>query len=457
MHANSTRRVVVESGGDQVVSHVGLHALGAFADRLGLGDALSARMPMTGKRVALHDRGKVLVQAMLMLAGGGETCSDIEHLGVGDELFADVCSDSTLYRTFTENLDPETLGQVKEGFSEVRAKVWRRAKLTKGTDPVVLDIDATLIAVHSENKQGTGPNYKGGFGFHPMGCFADSTGEVLSMLLRPGNAGANDAEDHLAVLDEAIAQLPAPVAAGHGDGDDPGEVRHPVVVRTDGAGATYDFVWGCFDRNVGFSVTARATVQVQGAIAQIAEDETRWKPARRQDGSRRQGAAVAEVTDLPALSKWPPGTRLIIRREPLHPGAQQSLFPSLEYRYWGHYTDQKGTPVARDVFHRAHAHVEDHIERLKGSGLLRFPFTGHDANRAWLAEVCFAADLVRWFQLLCLAGTLAAAEPKALRWRLWHAPARIVRSGRATILRVLDGWPDAEAILRAHRRIALIT
>jgi hypothetical protein len=64
---------------------------------------------------------------------------------------------------------------------------------------------------------------------------------------------------------------------------------------------------------------------------------------------------------------------------------------------------------------------------------------------------------VCWFQLLCLAGTLAAAEPKALRWRLWHAPARMVRSGRATILRVLDGWPDAEAILRAHRRIALIT
>jgi hypothetical protein len=457
MHANSTRRVVVESGGDQVVSHVGLHALGSFADRLGLGDALSARIPTTGRRLPVHDRGKVLVQAMLMLAGGGETCSDIEHLRAEESLFADVCSDSTLYRTFTENLDAGTLRQVREGFAEVRAEVWRRTKLMKGTDPVVLDIDATLIAVHSENKQGTGANYKGGYGFHPMGCFADATGEALSMLLRPGNAGANDADDHLTVLDCALAQLPAPVAAGHGDGDDPAEVRRPIVVRTDGAGATYDFVWGCFDRNVGFSVTARTTVQVQGAIAQMAEDETRWKPARGQDGSRRKGAAVAEVTDLETLSKWPPGTRLIIRREPLHPGAQQSLFPSLEYRYWGHYTDQLGTPVWRDVFHRAHAHVEDHIERLKDSGLLRFPFTDLQANQAWLAEVCFAADLVRWFQLLCLAGTLAAAEPKALRWRLWHAPARMVRSGRATILRVLDGWPDAEAILRAHRRIALIT
>ena len=137
---------------------------------------------------------------------------------------------------------------------------------------------------------------------------------------------------------------------------------------------------GCFDRNIGFSVTARTNAQVQGAIAAIAEDPRRWKPARRQDGKRRKGAAVAEVSDLVDLSEWPPDTRLIIRREPLHPGAQQSLFPSLEYRYWGHYTDQKGNPVARDVFHRAHAHVEDHIERLKDSGLERLPFTDLEAN-----------------------------------------------------------------------------
>jgi hypothetical protein len=394
---------------------------------------------------------------MLMLAGGGECCADIEHLRAEGALFADVCSDSTLYRTVTENLEAGTLASLKEGFAEVRSEVWRRTKLTKGSAPVVLDIDATLIDVHTETKEGTGPNYKGGYGFHPMGCFVDGTAEALSVLLRPGNAGANDAEDHLAVLDEAVAQLPARVAAGHRDDSLPTEVRRKIVVRTDSAGATSEFVWGCFDRNIGFSVTARTNAQVQAAISFIADDQSRWKRARRQDGRHRKGAAVAEATDLVDLSAWPPGTRLIIRREPLHPGAQQSLFPDLEYRYWGHYTDQSGSPVERDVFHRAHAHVEDHIERLKSSGLLRFPFSDLEANRAWLTLVCFAADLVRWFQLLCLSGDLANAEPKALRWRLWHAPARMVRSGRSAIVRILDAWPDADAILRAHRRIALIT
>ena len=166
---------------------------------------------------------------------------------------------------------------------------------------------------------------------------------------------------------------------------------------------------------------------------------------------------MAELTDLVELSDWPDGTRLIVRREPLHPGAQQSLFPSTMFRYWGHYTDAKGDPVALDVHMRAHAHVEDHIRRLKESGASRFPFVDIDANRAWLAVVCFADALVRWFQLLCLTGPLAAAEPKTLRWSLWHAPARLVHHARRRIVRILDGWPTTTALLGAYQRIALIT
>ncbi len=100
MNANSTVPVVVEGSGKGVVAHVGLHALGSFADHLGLGDSLSARIPITGERLPLHDRGKVLVQAMLMLTGGGEACADIERLRAQKALFGSVPSDSTLYRTF---------------------------------------------------------------------------------------------------------------------------------------------------------------------------------------------------------------------------------------------------------------------------------------------------------------------------------------------------------------------
>jgi hypothetical protein len=171
--ATSARNVKVEGGGEQVVAHVGLHALGAFGDRLGLGAGLSAAIPITGERLPLHDRGKVLVHSMLMLAGGGECCADIEYLRSQEELFTSVPSDSTTYRTFRQ-ITPSTLATLWGAMAEVRAKVWGRSAATVGTDTVVLDIDASLVQIHSENKEGTGPNYKGGFGFHPMLCFADA-------------------------------------------------------------------------------------------------------------------------------------------------------------------------------------------------------------------------------------------------------------------------------------------
>ena len=456
MQANSTRTVVVEPGGDQVVAHVGLHALGCFADRLGLGDSLSRAIPVTGERRPVHDRGKVVVQAALMLAGGGESCLDIEHLRAQEDLFGPVPSDSTLWRAFHE-LTPSTLEAMAESTAGVRAGIWTRSSATVGTDPVILDIDASLVEIHSEGKEGTGATDKGGFGFHPMFCFADATGECVSAVLRPGNATPNDSGDHLVVLDRAIAQLPEAVAAGHRLGDDPAAVTQEVVVRTDSAGCSRAFLSGCRARNVGFSVVARTNAGVQGAIFSAVGFDELWTPALTQDGSKREGAAVIELTEEVDLSAFPTGTRFIVRREPLHPGAQQTLFKAVDYRYWGHYTDQDGDPVDLDCAMRAHAHVEDHIQRLKDSGLLRFPFADLTANSAWLMVVALSADLVRWFQLLCLDGGLAKARPKALRWSFFHAPGRLVRTGRRHIVGVLDRWPSAEDIVGAHRRIALMT
>ena len=454
MDGNSTLRVKVEAGDRQVVAHVGLHALGAFADRLRFGEHLSGQIGWTGERAPVDDRGTVLTQAMLMLAGGGESVADIEHLRTQDRLFGSVPSDTTLRRTILA-IDPATLAGLASAVAETRAEVWARSDATAG--PVVLDIDASLVEIHSENKEGTAPHFKGGFGFHPMFCFADQTGEALGAMLRPGNANANTIADHLTVLDQAISQLPGGVAAGHRPGEDPDLVVRPVMVRADSAGCTHGFVNGCRTRKVGFAVVARKTAQIHGAIAKVLVDDSRWEPATAQNGEVRDDAHVAELTDLVTLIDWPAGTRLIVRREPRHPGAQQSLFPSDAFRYWGHYTDQAGTPIELDTHMRAHAHVEDHIRRLKTSGLERFPFTDLDANRAWLALVCMAADLVRWFQLLCCDGALAIAEPKRMRWSLWHTPARIVRRAGADIVRIIDGWPTTPDLLNAYRHIAALT
>jgi Transposase DDE domain group 1 len=287
-------------------------------------------------------------------------------------LFGAVASDSTLYRTI-RSIDAVGLDGVWEAMAETRAQVWRRSSATTGTAPVILDLDASLVDVHSENKEGTAANYKHGFGFSPMFCFADATGEALAGLLRPGNATANSIADQLAVLDAAIAQLPARIAAGHHRGDDPRHVRRAVEVRADSAGGSARLAAEFRARNIGFAVVARTNPQVKAAISRAVDDEDRWFPALTQAGDERPGASVAELTDLIDLTGWPDGTRFIVRREPLHPGAQTSLFPSLEFRFWGQFTDRTDSPVDADVYLRAHAHVEDHIRRLKASGLERFP------------------------------------------------------------------------------------
>ena len=218
MQSTSTTRVSVEPGGTGVAAHVGLHALGSFADKIGLGASLSRCIEPTGERQPLHDRGKVLVQMALVLAGGGESCSDVEHLRVQATLFGSVPSDTTVFRTFHE-LTAAKRTSLAPALQEVRARVWEALEMSSD-EPVVLDIDASLVDVHTESKELAAPNFKGGYGFHPMFCFADLTGEALSSVLRPGNATANTVQDHVTLLDGAIAQLPVTIAAGHRPGDD---------------------------------------------------------------------------------------------------------------------------------------------------------------------------------------------------------------------------------------------
>jgi Transposase DDE domain group 1 len=452
--------MVVGGAGTQVVAHAGLHALGRFADKIGVGAALSPAFPWTGERAPGHDRGKVLTHVMLMLTGGGESCADIEHLRIQDELFGDVCSDSTMHRTFHQ-ITPTILTDLTARFATVRKRMWAQLPVVAGDGMIVLDIDASLVTIHSEKKEETAPNYKGGFGFHPLLCFADATGDTLAALLRPGNAGSNTVTDHLTVLDDAVAQLPADIAAGHRVGDNKDTVTRRVQVRADSAGCTEGFLKGCRERNIGFAVVARTNSRIQSAIQKIQTFETtsneHWQPAQRAKGDTAVRSHVAEITSLVDLTDMPAGTRLIVRRERLHPGAQRSLLPCTFWRYWGHFTDNPdGTPVELDAHMRAHAHVEDHIKRLKESGLERFPFTKIGANRAWLQTVCMAADLVRWFQLLCCTGPLVNAQPKRMRWTFWHAPARIIRRARQHIIRIIDGWPTTNDIMDAHRRLTLL-
>ncbi len=171
---------------------------------------------------------------------------------------------------------------------------------------LVLDRDATLITCHSE-KDRAAPTYKGGFGLHPLLCFLVNTGEGLSGRLRPGNAGANTAADHITVLDDALAQIPD----AHRPGTD-------ILVRTDRAGSAKAFLTHVRDLRTRvirtfFSVGHAVAEPVRRAIRAMPEQV--WHPALDQDGTLRESAEVAELTGTVDLAGYPVGTRIIVRRE----------------------------------------------------------------------------------------------------------------------------------------------
>jgi hypothetical protein len=172
---------------------------------------------------------------------------------------------------------------------------------------------------------------------------------------------------------------------------------------------------------------------------------------------------VAELTGLlpvGALADYPPGTRILVRRERPHPGAQLDAFEERDgWRYQCLATDTAvGQLAFLDSRHRAHARVEDRIRCGKDTGLGRFPSQTFAINAAWLTAVMLAVDLLAWAQTILLRDhpTLAKAEPKTLRYRLLHVAGRLVRDSRQLRLRLDRHWPWVPHLADAFTRRAAL-
>jgi len=225
-----------------------------------------------------------------------------------------------------------------------------------------------------------------------------------------------------------------------------------ILIRADSAGATHGLVDYCREASMRFSVGYELTGQVRAAILEIPENA--WVPALDQDGSTRENGEVCEITKMVDLSAWPERSRLIVRRERPHPGAQLSFTDHDGYRFQAILTDQPDENIAGlECRHRQHAHVEDRIRDDKDTGLQKFPFKAFALNEVWLQIVMLAHDLLVWTQALVLDGELAKAEPKRLRYRLLHVAGRLAFSGRRGKLHLQHTWPWAAELLAAFKKL----
>ena len=317
-----------------------------------------------------------------------------------------------------------------------------RTTTSTAPQPLVIDVDATLVTAHSEKEQAA-PTFKKGFGFHPLWAFADhgqaGTGEPLSVLLRKGNAGSNTAADHIGVVRAALRQLP-----NHRPGRRPGR---RVLVRADAGGCTHAFIAWLAGQRLQYSIGFALPTDFAEVLEKIPEQV--WTEAYDADGKIRKGAHVAEVTDLLDLNSWPAGMRVIVRRERPHPGAQLRITDANGWRITAFATNTRiggpggpGTQLPElELRHRRRARAEDRIRSAKDTGLRNLPLHDFAQNQIWCAIVALACELLAWLAMLAFSGNDARRdarrwEHKRLRLRLLSIPARLVRTARATRLRL---------------------
>jgi hypothetical protein len=452
-----SKDLTVEVAGHGVVSHAGSAVVRMIADGTGLTAGLSRALHRRGF-VPVHDRGRVLADTAVLIADGGRVLSDLATLRDQGELFGPVASDPTLWRTLDE-IGPAQRDRIARARARTRAHVWKLVEERHGRIPpsrvgdrdlgttIVVRMDASILISHSDKEQAAG-TFKHTYGHHPLTAWCDNTGESLAFRLRPGNAGSNTASDHIAVLADAITQIPS-------------RHRRDLLVTIDGAGATRELVRHITalntapGRRVHYSVGFDCGARARTAINQV--PTTAWQAVSDTEGNPRDrdDAGVVELTGLlrehphgDQLANWPADMRVICRRERPSAGAQLSLFEAADG--WRYQLIATNTPTGQPTFlearHRPHARVEDAIRNAKATGIEHLPSKSYEINQAWCVAAMIACDLLCWLRLLCLHGPLATAEPKTLRYRLLHTAARLVRGQRKRKIKIPETWPWAHEL-----------
>jgi hypothetical protein len=442
-------RFKVSADGKGLVSHAGTALLRELATETGLVEGWTSALIDTYSAVPTHAPGQVLADLAVTIADGGDALRHLRALRDQAKLFGPVASDPTAWRV-VDKVDENKLGLLRAAHAKARERAWAAGAGPDLSKQLRLHFDSTLLTAYSE-KENAAPTWKKGFGFHPLLCYLDrpevSGGEALAGLLRPGNAGSNTAADHVAVLDLAIAALPADARPRPGDPDGP-----RLLASADSAGATHVFAAALRDRGIGFSLGFSVDQNVQQAI--LATPKTAWTPAYNADGEPRRGAWVAEITGLLNLTNWPKGSRVIVRRERPHPGAQLTFTDIDGHRFTAFLTDTRSGQLADlEMGHRGHARVEDRIRCGKDTGIRNLPCHAFAANACWLELALTATNLLCWTQALCFTGTLAHTEPATFRYQILHVAGLVVRTARGRHLRLDTDWPWATQLATAFTRL----
>jgi Transposase DDE domain group 1 len=232
-----------------------------------------------------------------------------------------------------------------------------------------------------------------------------------------------------------------------------------VLVRTDSAGASRKFLWHLHSLGVQFTTSYTLPFGKAHMVDWISDKEY-WQPALDQAGNDRTDAWVINATDVIPLTDYPPGTKLFLRAEPLHPGAQPMLVDVDGHRITAFLTNSpRWHGPFLDARHRARGRCENRIKTLKNTGLGKLPFFDFAANQAWANIAALAFNLVSWLQLAVLPDGHRAKgwDIKRWRYRLFAIAGKIITRARRTQLLLPESAPEKDLLKLLLEKTARLT
>jgi hypothetical protein len=458
--------------GDRVqgLAHGGIGAIHLLARRCGLIAAIDQRLHLLKIHLPYHESDHVLNLAYNALCDG--TCLQDLELRRNDEVFLNALGarripDPTTAGDFCRRFQAGHVQTLIDIVNDVRKGVWARQPASF-FDQALIDMDGTLVPTAAECKAGIDIAYNGTWGYHPLVVSLANTGEVLSVVNRPGNRPSHDGA--AAEVDRALRVC---LEGGFRSVLLRGDTDFSQTAHLDrwASDARVQFIFG-LDATPARHVLAddlpgAAWQPLQRPARYQVKTQPRRRPERVKDkivrerefkNIRLEGEEVAEFSYRPVACKK--AYRMIALRKNLAvEQGQQRLFD--DYRYFFYLTNDWQSTAAAIVFQANDRCNQENLHaQLKGAvRALQAPVDTLESNWAYMVMVSLAWNLKAWWALWPQESPgrwadrhgeekkkVLGMEFKTFVNAFMRLPCQIIRAGRRLIYR-LANWNPWQGLL----------
>jgi hypothetical protein len=460
------------AGRIRAIAHGGIGAMLLLARRIGLCDAIDKRLQLLKMHRPYHESDHVLNLAFNPLCGG--TCIQDLELRRQDEVFLDALGtrripDPTTAGDFCRRFTAADVHTLIDIANEVRQRVWSRQP-PSFFGQACIDMDGVLVATDSECKAGVDLAYDGTWGYHALVVSLANTGEVLSVLNRPGNRPSH--EGAAAEVDRALRVcLDGGFRRVRLRGDtDFSQTKHLDRWSADGR---VQFIFGLDNTPARHYLADELDAAVWKPLKRRARYQVKTQPRRRPqrvkeeivrqrefDNIRLVSEDVAEMPYRPVACKQ--NYRLIVVRKNLtREKGELRLFD--DYRYFFYLTNDWESSATEIVFQANERCNQENLNaQLKGGvRALQAPVDNLESNWAYMVMVALGWNLKAWWALWPTEApgryaarhrqekeTVLRMEFKTFLNAFMRLPCQIVRTSRRIIYRLLSWNPWNGMFLR---------